>query len=186
MLRVGHGWQRRLVVALVLLLVGASCGSGSNEPLVLVSRQSLVPDQACIVVSGETTCTTSTLTASMRTNDGIAAELTFREATARIANTDAPAATCGGRDYVRVNLVQPQPDADLGIHDIEIADGRSLTLEPATWLSVQSYAADERDNCFEATGRWRGTGGDLLGRSGTYERVDNGLQARITLSEGPT
>ncbi len=69
-----------------------------------------------------------------------------------------------------------------GSFELEIDDGNRLTLDPQTGVRVFDLY-DYENLCFEETGTWRGTAGELVDRTGTYSLRDDSIQIVLRLVE---
>ncbi len=94
---------------------------------------------------------------------------------------DFGAVDCGGqrlpRHFFQV-LSQEQASPDYSF-ELKIDDGNRLTLDPQTAVVV---SFDETD-CFEETGRWQGTAGDLLNHEATFTIHYDTIQTVLRIVE---
>jgi hypothetical protein len=89
---------------------------------------------------------------------------------------------CGGQRMVRHGF------AELGSElaskddsfDLKIDDGNDLRLDPQTAVTVDDGAGRL---CFEETGRWQGTAGDLRNHTGTFIIQYDTIQTVLRLIE---
>lgn len=103
------------------------------------------------------------------------------ETTSFTFNTFA-AVVCAGRQLPPVFWTESTAVPTAGGEGIEFEfdDGNGVSLEPEHGLAAASYTDLE---CFEVTGRWRGTAGNLSNRTGSYTMTYNSIQTVLRLVE---
>jgi hypothetical protein len=99
-------------------------------------------------------------------------------------NFDFGNVECGGQKYVRRYFSALGPELASGDHAFELTidDGNRLTLDPQRALDVIDGTTPEAA-CFEESGRWRGTAGDLQNRTGTFSLHYDTIQTVLRLVE---
>lgn len=89
-------------------------------------------------------------------------------------------AECGGQRWPRhfFSVLSPATTRDDSF-ELKVDDGNSLTLDPQTAVVVSSYET----NCFEETGRWKGTAGQLRDHKGTFTMHYDSIQTVLRIVE---
>lgn len=88
---------------------------------------------------------------------------------------------CGGQSWPRHAFIVlgPAPASRDDSFELKIDDGNRLTLDPQTAV----VASFDQIDCFEETGRWRGTAGDLRDHEGTFTVHYDSIQTVLHLVE---
>ena len=87
---------------------------------------------------------------------------------------------CGGQRWPRhfFSVLSPAQTRDHSF-ELEVEDGNRLTLDPQTAVMVSSTET----NCFEETGRWKGTAGHVRNHEGTFSMHYDSLQTVLRIVE---
>ena len=88
---------------------------------------------------------------------------------------------CGGQSWPRhsFSVLNPAHTRDDSF-ELAVDDGNHLTLDPQTAVMVTSTET----NCFEETGRWRGTAGHVRNHEGTFTMHYDSIQTVLRIVEG--
>jgi hypothetical protein len=99
-------------------------------------------------------------------------------------NFDFGNVECGGQKYVRRYFSVLGSELASGDHAFELTidDGNRLRLDPQRALDVIDGTTPEA-SCFEESGRWRGTAGDLQNRTGSFTIHYDSIQTVLRLIE---
>jgi|GEM_PF-5365832 len=91
---------------------------------------------------------------------------------------------CGGRQLIQRWWLKTRPELPAGDASfvLQIDDGNSLNLTRDVGLWVASGSTGVVD-CFEGSGHWTGTAGDLLDRTGTFTILNDSVQTVLRLVE---
>ena len=91
---------------------------------------------------------------------------------------------CGGQSWVRsyFSVLGPELASRDDSYELKIDDGKGLMLDPQTEVFV-SGGTGGGTACFEETGRWEGTTGDVLNRTGTFTLHYDSIQTVLRLVE---
>ncbi len=89
---------------------------------------------------------------------------------------------CGGQRMLRLSFIDwgSQLASKDDSFDLKIDDGNGLRLDPQTAVTVYDGAGAL---CFEETGRWEGTTGDVLNHAGTFSIHYDTIQTVLRLVE---
>jgi hypothetical protein len=90
---------------------------------------------------------------------------------------------CGGQKWVRSYffVLGPELASQDDSAELTIDDGNSLSLDPQT--AVGLFTGSGGGSCFEETGRWQGTAGDLRNHEGTFTMHYDSIQTVLRLVE---
>ncbi|MCP3938540.1 MAG: hypothetical protein GY708_24600 [Actinomycetia bacterium] len=175
---------KSVCAVVVWILVLTSCGTAhdSRDPIVLVSRSPRWVDVSC-TPSGEAfgRCTISLGATDYRTADGTRATGPATSFNTLQTYARESSVMCGGQQFNSAGVLRPTPDSPINNSEIRFDDGSALSLLQEDFVGIEPNTT--RPGCFEATGSWEGTEGALLGRSGSYDYVENSLQSVLTLAD---
>jgi len=163
---------KRLGIVMALIVLASSCATNSSLDLRLVSRDRLLSNTDC---DSEDHC------------DTVWQRITFRDVDGEVVVS--PGVT---RSFQRRSDFGSEVECDGGVlrapsgtsfldyfevsdYGLVFEDDSSLALLPDTAFYVD-------DDCYDERGRWEGTAGSYLGRSGTYRMTVGTLQTELTLS----
>lgn len=166
------GARRRLLwVALVALSVLSSCGGADKFELTLRARDddgtSYINLERPWVAADGRGATSPPTSGRFQLNP----------------NPDIGEAECGGQKWPRhfFEVLGPEQMTEGYTFELKIDDGNRLTLDPQTGVVVAFYYGGT--DCFEETGRWRGTDGDLRDHEGTFTIHYDTIQTVLRLVE---
>jgi hypothetical protein len=179
-------------VGLLVPLLLSACAGGDNDdaPIVVVSRDWRESSEAFRERAGDFCEETGRntfeclLEPGAREYHAVGAEratLSFPSSSIRGSWGNELRVRCAGQEFIkpfvnRYMALAPRAESRL---DFEDGSAARLNLEQGLVVDDQSIAGDQ---CWEETGSWEGTAGDLVGRSGTYTHVYDSLQMTLTLT----
>lgn len=185
-------------VALVaVLLLAAACSDAPEADIVLVSRtpHDVSPLQCDDGVSWAVSPVVeraAAMTLALELSDGASCEATVSDVTFRVQGGETAVssgfATIDGDELVVIGDV-----AECGVESsASERSGRVAVSGEVISLRFSSGAGAElsplvrsfiESQCFGEHGTWVGTSGELDGRSGDYEWIENPLQIELTLTQ---
>ncbi len=91
---------------------------------------------------------------------------------------------CGGQRWPRqfFSVLGPEPASADDSFELKVDDGNRLMLDPQTEVIVDGGTGVGTE-CFEETGRWQGTAGDLQNHVGTFNIHYDSIQTVLRLVE---
>jgi hypothetical protein len=95
-------------------------------------------------------------------------------------------AECGGEKWLRrlISRSGPEMESAEDSFELKLDDGDSATLDPQMAVRVADATGYQASmSCFEETGRWRGTAGDLLNHEGAFTVHYDSIQTVLHLVE---
>jgi hypothetical protein len=174
MLSIGKHRSRRrnlslLGVFCVAISVLASCGGAEKFELVLRSR---ADDGSSQTLEHQWLSADGRHATSPEISSSFQVRLDF----------DYGDVECGGQRMLRHGFAEwgSQLASKDDSFDLKIDDGNGLRLDPQTAVTVDDGAGPL---CFEETGRWRGTAGDLRNHEGTFTMHYDTIQTTLHLVE---
>ena len=105
---------------------------------------------------------------------------------AHLADPKFGDAECGGEKWLRRLIWRsgPEMESSEDSFELKLDDGDSATLDPQTAVRVADATGYQTGtSCFEETGRWRGTAGDLRDHEGTFTITYDSIQTVLRLVE---
>jgi hypothetical protein len=158
----------------MLLVAGlaASCTAGASGTETLVSRDLELDD--VVVYCDLARCTSVSSGNTYRDHDGDIVVSSGSRVSFRLEQGDEPEVVCGSEVFVRA-FVSRTSDYAVDVPVVlTFEDGSVVRLLPERGFSAGF-------ECIEQAGRWEGTAGSYLGRTGEFLLVSDRLQATLTL-----
>jgi hypothetical protein len=163
---------KRLGIVMALIVLASSCATNSSLDRRLVSRVSPEFGGGC---DSDDRC------------HGVWPGLTFRDVDGDVVvNPDAMRSwqtTFTEVSEVECNGVAlSRPSGASSLDNFGVSDYGLVFEDDSTLALLTDTAIWVNDDCYEENGRWEGTAGSYLGRSGTYRMTVGTLQTELTLS----